>query len=136
MNTQNRILFLWEDDEDFIKMFSLALQEHGYPMQGIKSFDECMESCKSQPPALLIVRSFVNEPRDGLAFIRKIKHDSRVSYFPIIVGWADFTHSQIEQGQQETFGSGANAYFGYPFDITDVLEEIKILLNDPMAKGI
>ena len=62
MNTQNKILFLWEDDEDFIKMFSLFLRKHGYSMESVKSFDECVELCKSNPPALLIIRSFVNEP--------------------------------------------------------------------------
>jgi len=136
MNVQNKILFLWEDDVDFVKMFSLFLQEHGYLMQSFKSFDECVESCKNQRPTLLIIRSFVNEPRDGLEFIRKIRLDSSIPYFPIIVGWADFADYNKEREQQETFASGANAYFGRVFDITDVLKEIEILLNNPRAMRI
>jgi CheY-like chemotaxis protein len=136
MSIQNKILFLWEDDVDFITVFSLVLQEHGYSMQSVKSFDECIESCKNQQPKLLIVRSFVNEPRDGLGFIRKIRLDSSVPYFPIMVGWADFADYNKQREQQETFASGANAYFGRVFDITDVLREIDMLLNNPKATEI
>ncbi len=136
MNVQNKILFLWEDDVDFVKMFSLFLQEHGYLMQSVKSFDECAESCKNQRPALLIIRSFVNEPRDGLEFIRKIRLNSSVPYLPIVVGWADFADYNKQQEQKETFASGANAYFGRVFDITDVLREIEMLFNNPKATGI
>jgi DNA-binding response OmpR family regulator len=136
MNTQNNILLLWEDDDDFIKMFSSFLQEYGHLMNSVKSFEECVKVCKNESPTLLIVRSFVNEPRDGLEFIRKLRPDSTISYFPIIVGWADITHDEAKEGFQEAFEAGANAYFGRVFDIADVLKEIELLLKDPMATGI
>jgi DNA-binding response OmpR family regulator len=105
-------------------------------MESVKSFDECVEFCKNKLPALLIMRSFVNEPKDGLDFIRKIRMDSSISYFPIIMGWADFTYKTTEQGYQEAFEAGANACFGRVFDITEVLEEVEILFNDPTATHV
>ena len=136
MINKNNILLLWGNDEDDINFFSFALREHGYFMESVKSFDECAEFCKNKPPVLLIMRSFLDEPRDGLDFIRKTRTDSSISYFPIIMGWADITHQEKEQGYQEAFDAGANACFGRVFDITDVLEEIKILFNDPTATNV
>jgi CheY-like chemotaxis protein len=136
MNNKNKILLLWEDDEDLVKVFSLFLHEHSYSTHSVKSFDECVDVCKTDPPTVLIIRSSVNEPRDGLAFLHRLRLDSSISYFPIIVGLAHFNYDIIEHAQKEAFDAGANACFGYPFDITDVLEEIKVLFNDPTAQGI
>ena len=136
MNTENNILLLWEYDDDLIKMFSFFFQEHGLLINSVRSFEQCFEVCRSEPPDLLIVRSFVNEPRDGLEFIRKIRLDSSISYFPIVVAWADVPRDHTGEGYQEAFEAGANAYFGRVFDITDVKQEIELLLRDPMATGI
>jgi CheY-like chemotaxis protein len=133
MNSQTNILLFWGEDEDYAKMLSVYLQKSGYSTTSVKSFHECVKFYESNPPSLLIMRSFIDEPRDGLEFIQRIRQESGISYFPIIVGWADFSYEKREQGYQEFFAAGANACFGSVYDITDVFEEIEVLLKDPRA---
>jgi len=140
--SKHRILFFWEDDEDLIKMFSIFLREHEYYVDSVKSFDECIESCEGNAPILLVIQrfindfGFINDLGDGLEFVRKIRSHPNISYFPIIVGWADFPQKDKKQGYGEAFEAGANACFGSVFDTTDVLEQIRLLHNNPMITGL
>ena len=136
--SKNRILLFWEDDQDIIAMFSLYFQEHGYPVEDVKSFDECVEKCKSKTPILLIIQRFMEgySISIGLEYVRKIRENTKINYFPIIVGWADFSHTDKKLGYHEAFEAGANACFGRVFDITEILEQVKLLHANPSLTGL
>lgn len=71
------------------------------------------------------------QPDMTLDLIQRLRSNSRIPYIPIIVGSAGFTRSEKESGYQEIFQAGANACFGYPFDVKDILEQVKVLARNP-----
>ena len=133
---KEKVLFLWENDEDIIKMFFVFFQQHGFLTDKVESFDECVEFCKNTPPNVLITCRLRDQPDTILGLIQRLRSDSSIPYIPIIVGYADFTHKEKESGYREMFQAGANACFGYPFDIKDVLEQVKVLAQNPSATNL
>ena len=134
---KEKILFLWEDgDEDIIKMFFLFFQQHGFLTDKVESFDECVEFCKNTPPSILITCRLRHQPNAILDLVKQLRSNASIPYVPIIVGYADFPRKEQEAGYQAIFQAGANACFGYPFDITDVLEIVKILARNSRVTNL
>ncbi len=134
MNSSPRILCVLQDQDD-IKLFTFFFTKHGFVVQGVCSVEEGLQVCRTDPPDLLITLRLVQESEDGLRLCRQVREFSaQLSTLPIIMGWADiFPHGQNqdwEAGYQQAFDAGANACFGRVFDITDVLEQVKLLIAD------
>lgn len=130
----------WNRRNDFDThcMFSIFFEGYGHQVDIAKSFDDCFEICKNQPPTVLMIHRCIHNPNDGLDFIRKIRSCSDIPYFPVIVGWADYPFNRGEKHRhyEVAFEAGANACFGAVFDTTDVLRQVETLAANPEAKGL
>jgi CheY-like chemotaxis protein len=134
MMLKEKILFLWENDQDIIKMFFMFFQQYGFLTDKVESFDECVEFCKNTSPNVLITCRLRHQPDTVLELIQRLRANPNIPYVPIIVGYANFTRK--EAGYKEIFQAGANACFGYPFDIKDVLEQVKVLTQNPSVTNL
>lgn len=126
------IFIIW-DDVDMIKLFTFFFEKNGYTTDSAYSFEDGLATCLHQPPKLLIIRRTLKSQDDGLGFCQEIRATPILAHIPVIVGYADLPPSWIERvdAYQQAYEAGANACFGRVYDITDVLEEVKILLTDP-----
>ena len=102
----------------------------------VESLDECVEFCKNTTPNILITCRLRHHPDTILDLIQRLRSNSSIPYLPIIVGYADFAREEKEVGYQRIFQAGANACFGYPFDIEDVLEQVKVLVRNPHVTNL
>ena len=134
--SEERILFFWEDDEDLVKVFFLFFQEHGFITEKVESPDECVEACKKIPPHVLVLCCSPHQPSNVLSFIHLLRSDSTIPYIPIIVGYANFAKNEKEAGHHAIFRAGANACFGHPFDLEDILQQVEILIEDPTKTNL
>jgi CheY-like chemotaxis protein len=129
-----RILMIW-NDRDLIKMFTIFFEQYGYIVHSADSLETGFAASLHQPPDILIVpRTFSNQG-DGLEFCQRIRTTSTLSHIPIIVGYANLVPEWLKRDDayQQVHETGANACFGHPFDITDVLKEVETLLANPTA---
>jgi DNA-binding response OmpR family regulator len=133
---ENRILIFWDNDKDIVNMFTYFFREHGFFADSVNSFEECLEFCSKTPPSVLIIDRSPFQSGNVLSFVREIRSNSNISYFPIIVGGTNFTINKKADGYTEVFAAGANACFGHVFDITDVLEQVNTLIEDPTTKEL
>jgi DNA-binding response OmpR family regulator len=133
---ESKILIFWDDDKDIVNMFTYFFREHGFFVDSVNSIDECVEFCSKTPPAILIINRSPFQSGNVLSFVKEIRSNPSISYFPIIIGGANFTSDRRVNGYHEGFAAGANACFGHVFDITDVLEQVKILIEDPTTKEL
>ncbi len=134
MNSSQRILCVLQDQDD-INLFTFFFTSHGFTVQGVCSTEVGLQVCLTDPPDLLITLRLIKTSEDGLRLCQQLRESStRLATLPIIMGWADiFPHGQAqgwEAAYQQAFDAGANACFGRVFDITDVLEQVKLLLAD------
>ncbi len=134
--SKEKILFFWENDEDLIKMFFLFFQQHGFLTAYVETPDDCIGFCKSTPPNVLVVGCVPGQPSEVLSFIHRFRSDTSIPYIPIIVGYANFANNEKEAGDHQMFKAGANACFSHPYDINDVLEQVKILVRDPTITNL
>lgn len=133
MEKRSRILIFVNDPDDE-KLFALFLQDRGFAVETARSPEDCLQMCKGSPPNLLLTSrlALIREP--GLQFLRQLRADPDIPYFPILVGAADVAGGDPEF--QDVFAAGANAAFGYVFDVRIVLKEMLILLENPQSTGI
>ena len=133
--SKEKILFFWEDDEDLVKVFFLFFQEHGFLTEKVESPDDCVEVCKETPPHVLVICRSPHQPSNVLSFIHRLRSDSSIPYIPI-VGYANFAKNEKEAGHHALFIAGANACFGHPFDLEDILGPVKTLVGDPTRTNL
>ena len=131
-----RILIVWDDDEDEINIFTQVFERAGYMVQSVRTCDEGIAACLRQPPDILIVPRVIEHQNKGIEFCQRVRAISNLPRFPIIVGYADIGHSKWQEAYQQAYDAGANACFGRVFDITDVLEEITLLLANPTITNV
>jgi CheY-like chemotaxis protein len=134
MNSSQRILCVLQDQDD-INLFTYFFANRGFAVQGVCTVEEGLQVCLTDPPDLLIILRLIREPEDGLRLCQQLREPSTgLSTLPIIMGWADiFPHSQNQDwgvAYQQAFDAGANACFGRVFDITDILEQVELLMAD------
>ena len=119
-----------------VKMFSIFFRDRGFIVDNINSYEQCFDSCVTNPSHVLITDCSFSQPNIVLEFIRKFRAHPHISYIPIIVGNANFADNKEEYGYVEFFRAGANACFGHVFDIEEVLKQIKILIDKPTTKNL
>ncbi len=135
MDTPRKILCVLRD-RDEINMFTFFFAHHGLSVQGVTSIEEGLHICLTAPPGLLIVLRCIEQMDDGLRLCQQVRTAAaELAKMPIILGWADMfrnvENQNWETDYQQAFDAGANACFGRVYDITDVLEQVNLLLTDP-----
>ena len=132
-----RIFVIW-DDIDLTKMFTIFFAEYGYVTHSAHSFDDGFAACLDQPPDILIVPRTMTNQDDGLEFCQQVRATASLTQIPLIVGYADLTPSWLdrEEAYQQAYETGVNACFGRVFNPTDVLEQVEILLANPMTTNL
>lgn len=134
MKPSHKILCVLQDQDD-VELFTFFFTKHGFTVQGVCSTEEGLRVCLTNPPDVLITLRRVQESEDGLHLCQQLRKSSTsLSALPIIMGWADISPYTENRGweamYQQAFDAGANACFGRVFDITDVLEQVGLLMAD------
>ena len=136
MTEAEKILLLWKDDEDMVKMFSFFFQEHGYFIESVVSDEKCFELCAINPPHVLLINCSFSQPNITLEFVRKFRSYPKIPYVPIVVGNVNFADRKEEDGHMAFFKVGVNACFGHVFDVEDVLKQVKLLIEKPKTVNL
>jgi DNA-binding response OmpR family regulator len=112
------------EGSDELALFNYALKDQGYDVWCTESGADGIAECIRHPPDLLIVEHHGVIRLNGLAICRRLRSEIGLHTLPIIM----FKIIR-EEYYDEAFSAGASACFGYPYDIEQILVQLRTLLT-------
>ncbi|MCG7852919.1 MAG: response regulator, partial [Methanosarcinaceae archaeon] len=113
-----------DDEEDNLKLLEAMLVRSGYQMVGAPSGIEALLKIKSQTIDLVLL-DIAMPGMDGIEVCRNIKEDQELNDIPVIMVTGLASHQDRVRGIEV----GVEDYFTKPFNMTELLARIKILLK-------
>jgi DNA-binding response OmpR family regulator len=111
-----------DDDNGIVEALQIALELSGFEVgirQDVVEIDEYINSFK--PDCILL--DLLLSGSDGLAVIKTIRNDPRISKIPIILTSAHPTASQL------VVGSGADDFISKPFDLDHLISILNSIIR-------
>jgi len=124
MNLRNPVILCVDDEEESLKLLEILLVRSGYQVVGVPSGREALLKIKSQTIDLVLL-DIIMPGMDGIEVCRNIKEDQKLSDIPIIMITGLASHQDRVRGIEV----GVEDYFTKPFNMTELLARIKILLK-------
>jgi len=124
MNSQNPVILCVDDDEASLNLLEDILVLGSYQAVNAASGKDALLKIKSQTVDLVLLD--IRMPgMDGFEVCRQIKEDQKLSDIPIIM----VTGLASQKDRVRGIEAGVEDYFSKPFDRTELLAKIKILLK-------
>ena len=124
MNSQNPVILCVDDEAVNLSLLEAILDRNGYQVICVSNGIDALLRIKGQQIDLVIMD--VTMPgMDGLEVCRKIKEDQKLRSIPVII----VTSLSAKQDRIRGIEAGAEEFVSKPFDPTDVLARIKLLLK-------
>jgi len=113
-----RVLVI-DDDEDILEILNIVFQENGYDII-MSNTGEAAEHLKViQPDLVLLDVRIVGSEKDGPEICKEIKSQLETRHLPVMLVSAESDLSIIAEE------CGADAYLAKPFDIYELLAQVK-----------
>ncbi len=122
----SRILIV-DDDVPTTALLEKVLSAEGYEAISINDSSIAIQAAKNINPDLFLLDLMMPAP-DGFKLCRMVRAEPRFFFTPIIIVTAlDDSDSRVV-----AFGAGANDYVTKPFDINELTQKIRGLINFPI----
>ncbi len=117
-------ILIVEDDDDNRVLLAKLLETQGYDVYEASDGGEAIELADSRLPDLILMD--MGLPRvSGYEATRTIKKNIEHRHIPVIA----LTAFAMEQDKQKVLDAGCDGYITKPYDIFDLLEQIKSYMN-------
>src|ERR1700744_142882 len=117
-----RVLVI-DDDEDILEILNIIFQENGYDIV-LSNTGEAAEHLQViQPDLVLLDVRIVGSAKDGPQICKEIKAQQETRHLPVMLVSSESDLSIIAQE------CGADAYLAKPFDIYELLAQVKEYLS-------
>jgi DNA-binding response OmpR family regulator len=113
-----RVLVI-DDDEDILEILNVIFQETGYDIVMSNTGEAAEHLQVIQPDLVLLDVRIVGSAKDGPAICREIKAQLETRHLPVMLVSAESDLSIIAQE------CGADSYLAKPFDIYELLAQVK-----------
>ena len=124
MDVQKKLLIV-DDEELNLDFFELMLTNLGFEVEKARDGEEALDKMKRFFPDLILLDNIM--PRmTGWEFTKKIKSDSKFKKIPIIM----FSALDDVKDKLEGFGLGIEDYITKPFNFSEVLARIRVVLRN------
>lgn len=118
-----RHILVVDDEEDFRTVFSSVLSSAGYEITMAKSGEEAIEAIRNRTFDLVVLD--INMPNiNGIQVLDWIRKDFPAMKVIIMTGYYDEAHID------ESLRRGADEVFGKPFQVGNVLNSVRRLLEE------
>jgi len=124
MNPQKPTILCVDDEEANLKLLENMLVPRGFTVVSAASGSDALRKIKSQVIDLVIL-DIIMPGMDGFEVCRRIKEDPKLRNIPVIMITALTAKADRIRGIE----AGAEEFLSQPFDQTEVLARIKILLK-------
>ena len=124
MNSHNPIILCVDDEEANLKLLEKILVPRGYAVVSAASGKDALLKISSQTIDLVLLDILMPQ-MDGFEVCRQIKQDQKLRNIPVIM----ITALTAKQDRIRGIEAGAEEFLSKPFDQTEVLARIKLLLK-------
>ena len=124
MNPRNSIILCVDDEEANLKLLENILVPRGYEVVSAASGKDALLKIKSQTIDLVLL-DIMMPGIDGFEVCRQMKEDQKLRNIPVIM----ITALTDKQDRIRGIEAGAEEFLSKPFDQTEALARIKILLK-------
>ncbi len=132
VNRPAPLIFLVDDDPDFVDIHQRILESHGYRVHTFPSPGEALAELEREHPDLIITDLMMQELDAGFSFSRQLKTDGRFRGIPVILVTAISSERGMSfnpHSEQELAALGADAYFEKPLSSPALLAKVAELLQ-------
>lgn len=119
-----------EDDTMFLAVIKKRLEFAGYEVITAVEGRDGLNKARSENPDLIIL-DLILPNLNGYRICSMLKRDSKYHNIPIIMLTARSRQADVAEGLK----AGADAYFTKPYDLEDLLVQIKTLLGQLPKKS-
>ena len=116
-------ILIVDDDPDILDALQFVLKDAGYTTEATQSGESAENLIHENVFPDLIILDVLLSGKDGREICSKLKHNEKTKKIPILMISA---HPDIKRSVIE---SGADAFIAKPFDIEELLQTIKSLIN-------
>jgi response regulator RpfG family c-di-GMP phosphodiesterase len=124
MTPRNPIILCVDDQEANLKLLEKILVPRGYTVVRSANGQDALRKIKSQAIDLVLL-DIIMPGMDGFEVCRQIKEDQKLRDIPVIL----ITAMTFRQDRIRGIEAGADEFLSKPFDQTEALARIKILLK-------
>ena len=124
---RKRILIA-DDEPDIITLLVSILKSEDYDVITASDGAEALMAIKTSHPDVVIL-DIMMPKLDGMQVLQKVREDAEISSIPVIMLTAKASDKDILSG----YKYGANYYIPKPFEISDILEGVRMVLK-PVKK--
>lgn len=122
METQQKHIFVAEDDPDILEVLQIILSMNGYQVTSVSRGDEVMAAVKKSRPDLVMMDIWM-PGRDGTENAKEIKAEPELQHLPVIL------LSAVSDIETIASSVKAEAFVKKPFDIDELMAVIKKFLE-------
>ena len=124
---RKRILIA-DDEPDIRTLLVAILKSENYDVITASDGAEALMAIKTSHPDVVIL-DIMMPKLDGMQVLQKVREDAEISSIPVIMLTAKVSDKDILSG----YKYGANYYIPKPFEISDILEGVRMVLK-PVKK--
>lgn len=128
MEQKKRILIV-DDEPDNLFFMKDRLEVEGYEVLQAADGEEALGVVQETIPDLILL-DIMMPKRNGYQVCRELKNNGRLKVIPIIMLTAKAQESDLFWGKE----SGCDDYVTKPFDVNQVLEKVRQLLENGTAR--
>ena len=108
-----------DDEEDFVEMFSMRLEEVGEIVKGVNSGQECLDILEKAEDVDVVILDIKMPGMDGIETLREIKRKHPITEVILLTGHG--TTDTAVEGMK----LGAFDYLNKPADFKDLMEKLE-----------
>lgn len=118
-------ILIIEDVEDHLEIVKLILEQHGYNILIATTGLEGLNSARANSPDLIILDVVLPE-MNGYEVCKELKSGADTKSMPVIMLSVRSNPEDIETA----YNAGANKYITKPFNLEDLIKEVKKHLGE------
>jgi CheY-like chemotaxis protein len=132
VNRTAPLIFLVDDDPDFVDIHQRILETNGYRVHSFSSPLEALAELEREVPDLILTDLMMQELDSGFSFTKRLKANQRWRAIPVILVTAISSERGMSfnpHSEEELHALGADAYFEKPLSSSTLLATIVELLQ-------
>ncbi len=122
----SKVIMIVDDDENIRNLLDQFFKENKYQTKLASSSIEAIQKMDNEYPDLILL-DIMMPGMDGIEFAKILKNKEDTSHIPIYFITA---RSDSEENMQEAYSTGVEGYIKKPFRLSELLDMIKVSLND------
>lgn len=117
-------IFVVDDEPFMLRLIEASLKKGGYRIEPFRDGSSAIQAAIARPPQLFVL-DFVMPDMDGIVALRLIKETPALAKVPVIM----LTSKGHQLTQRQALESGALLYLTKPFSPTELLNEVRRLIE-------